>query len=966
MGLRKNGKKRQFIAALCICALLSGIMGTMTLCPVFASQKRTVRVAFFPMDGYHIKLADGTYDGVDVEYLQALCRYANWNIEFVECNSWEAALELLEKKQIDLVGSAQYSEERAKKFRYADLSSGYTFGSIITGADSPLAYEDFRAFQSITFGIVEGYVRTEEFFEYLSDHGVSDPMLQSYESTAQLKAAYEAGKIDAMVHSFTEVEEGHRLIGRFAPKPFYYMTYQGNDDVLRELNQAIADLKMDYPELESELMNRFYHSRLDKTIVLTMEEKLYLSGGRTIPVGYVDRHYPFCYEEEGKLSGLTGRLLEEVEQEVGLHLEYVRYSTYKEAEAALQNGEITLLAFCAETKEELTRKRLVTVKEYAEIPLVLVMNKSTSLSDVSKLATVEYFSTASLEQTVHENAEFIYYDTQGDCLEAVKRGSAQAALCSGYLSEYLLKSDLKFNTLEIGTVLNKQYNISVIARDDIDSNLYGIVSKTMRKFDAKEINEYILKKNVYPLVSITLYIRSHSIGIMIFLIVLLAAVVTVGYFLIRDTMKIQKLMYKDLTMDVWNTNYLLYQGARRLLADKKGQYALVYLGISQLRSYNIIYGWNAGEQLLQRLAQEFPKYLSGKKEIFARGHEGRFVLLLSMENEGVLLGRLEGLKEILEKRIHEATNNKMPMEVGVYLLPKGRQDLRQALDYAGQALESVNNGKEGGIRFYDEALVQEIKERHEREKLLESIEINQNFVAYYQPKVDIRTGEIVGAEALVRFLDPTAEKTVRAPGFFVPYFERIGRITEIDFHVLELACQMLQKRMTEGKKVVPISCNFSRTNFTKEGFAEKLEEVLDRYRIPKELIEVEITETLVVEELQYQMIKQTLEILRKKQIRLSIDDFGAGYSSLGVFEQIPASVIKLDRAFFLNQEDRVRQVKIMRGIVTLAGELNAQVVCEGVETEQDVQLMREIGAHVAQGYYYSRPIPEEEFEKRFS
>ena len=141
-------------------------------------------------------------------------------------------------------------------------------------------------------------------------------------------------------------------------------------------------------------------------------------------------------------------------------------------------------------------------------------------------------------------------------------------------------------------------------------------------------------------------------------------------------------------------------------------------------------------------------------------------------------------------------------------------------------------------------------------------------------------------------------------------------------------------------------------------------EVLNRYQISKELIEVEITETMVVEELQYHTVKKNLDTLQDMGIHLSIDDFGSGYSSLGIFEQIPASVVKLDRSFLLNQENRDRQVKIMRGIVKLSDELNAQVVCEGVETQEDVSLMKEIGAYVAQGYFYSRPIPEEEFEKQ--
>lgn len=162
--------------------------------------------------------------------------------------------------------------------------------------------------------------------------------------------------------------------------------------------------------------------------------------------------------------------------------------------------------------------------------------------------------------------------------------------------------------------------------------------------------------------------------------------------------------------------------------------------------------------------------------------------------------------------------------------------------------------------------------------------------------------------------------------------------------------------------MVPVSCNFSRVHFVKEGFPERFEEVIARYQVPKELIEVEITETLVVEELAQQRVKETVDILRGNGVRLSIDDFGSGYSSLGVFEQIPASVIKLDRSFLLNNENRIRQVKIMRNIVNLAQELDAQVVCEGVETKEDTELMLEIGAYVAQGYRYCKPVPEDVFE----
>ena len=280
-----------------------------------------------------------------LEYLDELCQFANWEIEYVECDSWDEALKLLSNKQVDLVGTAQYSAERAAIYQYADLSSGYTFGIIATNADSSLAYEDFEAMKEITFGMVKTYVRRDEFLHYLSDNGISSPKIREYNSTAKLQEALDNGEIDAMVHTFMEIKEGQRLIGRFAPRPFYYITYPGNDDVMRELNYAIADLKMDNPELETKLMNEFYQSRLDKTIVFTTEEKQYIADTQAITVGYFDGYYPFLYEDEGECRGLTRDLMEGAAAVAGLTLSWHKVTNLQEAYTALNNKTIDVLSY---------------------------------------------------------------------------------------------------------------------------------------------------------------------------------------------------------------------------------------------------------------------------------------------------------------------------------------------------------------------------------------------------------------------------------------------------------------------------------------------------------------------------------------------------------------------------------------------------------------------------------------------
>lgn len=952
-----------------VCIMLG--LGILSLLLIFgkgevhAAESRTVKVAFFPMDGYHITNQDGSLGGMDVAYLKAICDYTDWEIEYVECASWEQALQMLADKKVDLVGSAQYSASRAEIYQYADLASGYTFGVIATNADGTIAYEDFLAMRRVTFGMVENYVRKEEFLQYLSDHDIDFPVIREYESTEKLQQALDAGEIDALVHTFTEIKEGQRLIGRFAPRPFYYISYQGNDDLMRELNQAIADLKINQPELESELMNTFYYSRFDKAALLTTEEKEYLEDTELLVVGYLDGHYPFSYVEDGEFKGLSREMLESSIAMIGQRLEYVCLEDEEAAGEALLSGEIDILVYSADSKEILDRRYFTVAREYADVPLVLVMDKNSKMGDIKTLGTVSYLKEEARSAVLLQNAEIKIYDTQQAGLIAVKNGEVDAVLCDGYMAEHLFRTDFQYENLQIKNIFKSEYPISVVVRQE-DRLLSAILAKTITSVDYRAVSEYMLKENTYPLANLRTFIRNHSAVIILILMGVMLFVILVAVHIVHDEKKIRKLMYKDTFMDIWNLNYLIYWGEHRLLPEHKGNYAVVYLNVSQFRHYNIIYGWDAGEKLLEGIADLLTNSVDRKLEICARNQGDRFALLLACGQQEALLERLNSLRNTVEEYIFTNTENHMPVRMGIYFVESQTKELQVALNYASQALDFTGDREENAIKVYDDKLEQMIKERHEREKLLQSVDVWKDFAVYYQPKVDIRNGEIVGAEALVRFLNPAEGGAVKAPGFFVPYYEQTGKITEIDFFVYESVCRLLRQRLDAGEKVVTISCNFSRMHFIKPGFAEKFEEILNKYQIDRNLIEVEITETLVIEKLQQNTVKETLDTLHQKGIHLSIDDFGAGHSSLGIFEQIPAAVIKLDRSFLLNQQDHGRQVAIMRGIVNMAQNLEAQIVCEGVETEADIRLMQEIGANVAQGYYYSRPIPEAEFEERLS
>lgn len=893
--MRQNeGKRKKWftVAGILFLLLCIGMTGE-------AKATRTVNVAFFPMEGFHEYSQDGTRAGMDVEYLSAVNEFAEWDIQYVDCENWDDALQMLRDGRVDLVGSAQYSQDRAEVYRYAEFPSGYTFGAIMVNGDSTCAYEDFEVMDELTYGVVKTYIRKEEFLEYLEAHGVSSPDVKEYEDTAALQDALEKGKVDAIVHTYMEIQEGQRIIGRFSPAPFYYISGKENKALMEELDQALSDLKMKNPVLENTLMNKYYSSKLNQTEVLTTAEKSYVAGVESIVVGYVEDYYPFSYEAGGEYKGLTREVFDELSVNTGLVLSYQKAENMQDALEQLQAGSIDVLAYCIEREEELLKRKLTAATVYANAPLG------------------ELLGTQQWSEEVEGETE-------------------------------------------------QERSVLVAIRADEDERLAGVLDKGIRYIDDRSINEYIRKNPLAVQLTLGEWIREHAMLISGMLIVTVTVILMVVLKLLYDSRKMQQLLYKDAELGIWNLNYFTYAGEHLLVSESKSRFAIVCINVVQFRMYSTLYGWQAGNRLLQVMAELLAQNTEGGREIYARNHGDRFVMMLSLKSKEGFMERLEELEEKFEQKLQETSGIHMVVCMGVYYLKPGSSDIKSATDMANQALEFLRDSSISKIRVYDDNMDELVRKQHEQEELLERADINKDFTVYYQEKVDIRTRNIIGAEALVRFLDPTEGGKVRSPGFFIPYYEKTGRIKEIDFFVLNNVCAMLRRLLDAGNMTVPISCNFSRRHFAEEDFPEKLESVLIKYQIPKELIEVEITETIVIEEMQQKKLKDTLDRLKEKGIRLSIDDFGSGYSSLGVFEQVPASVIKLDRSFLLNHTDRVRQVKIMRQIVRLADTLDTQVVCEGVENEEDVKLMTEIGAYVAQGFYYARPVPGEIFESKLA
>ena len=316
-------------------------------------------------------------------------------------------------------------------------------------------------------------------------------------------------------------------------------------------------------------------------------------------------------------------------------------------------------------------------------------------------------------------------------------------------------------------------------------------------------------------------------------------------------------------------------------------------------------------------------------------------------------------------RVDEYSSVKVPSSAGIFVpdegfLPKDPGDI---MDPIISALRVAQTAGRGRVIFFNENLMEQKRKNARIQQKLSDALANEEFRPFYQPKVNLKTGEIVGGEALCRWFH---NDRIVPPVEFIPALEQTSDICKLDLYMLEHVCKDQRAWLDggEGRTLVPISINFSRKNIMNMDLPNTIERILDKYKIPHDAIEIELTETTT--DVEFNDLRRVVTELHSKGIASSVDDFGMGYSSLNLLKDIPWKTIKIDKTFVPNEEDGVSSVKhkMFCGVLAMARNLGFGCVVEGVETKEQLGKMKALGCEIIQGFYYDKPLPREEFESR--
>lgn len=529
-----------------------------------------------------------------------------------------------------------------------------------------------------------------------------------------------------------------------------------------------------------------------------------------------------------------------------------------------------------------------------------------------------------------------------DILNELQTGKGTYGLNKIDDNSYQMKlSDMQVTWKEI------KDEIMILRQVGVNDNLYEL-----SEIYFKEANEAVNQAE---------YFAEKRLSISIF-ILFLYLVLSISAFYIFNRHKekqLKHLYYTDELTNAMNRNAFEIQ-AKNMLLSAKQPYAIISFDIRNFKYINDTYGYHYGDRLLQTIAEYIADHLHLDEECLARLNADNFMLLVHQDRKENIQAYRNMISEIrnISKLIEP-----LSLCFGIFEIPDHcNLSVHAMMDKAQLAHKAGKERNRDLCTYYNDTLATQINHENQIIALMHNGIDNDEFLVYIQPKFNVSQESIISGEALVRWNSP--QLGFLPPDEFIPIFEKNGFISELDFYMLKKTCSYLQTSLNSEYTTYPISINISRVTLLQQDFLQRFKDIVEHFQIPHSFIEVELTESAFNGWSEDMM--SILKELKSAGFMISMDDFGSGYSSLNLLRILPIDILKLDREF-INEEHQTKEAKgIISCIVEMAHLLNIQVICEGIETKEQLEFLKSVHCDFGQGYYFAKPIPLDDFIETYT
>lgn len=574
----------------------------------FAAEERVVRVGLYEMEGFQSFDELSNAVGYNIEYLNRVAAITGWTFEYVRLKDFNDGMVKLKDRKVDILAPAEITPERMKDYDYSAYSFGTEYAVLVTRAgNESYSYEDYQSFQGMRVAVIKDYLMTEHFKEYMEQNGFEAQLIY-YESPEEVLDAVSDGKADAAVTNLMMASSANKVLARFSPSPFYYITWKGNDQLLEELDGAMRSIKNTYPALENTLTEDWFPMYQEQ--YFSGEEEAYAASLGTLKVGYIPGNLPVSYqnEENGELGGISRVIFDRIQEISGLEFEYEALPYGPVTYEYLRDNGFDLVTGVEYNSTNINTPGLFISNPYLTSKRVIVAGDDIDFRKEDNLKMAISTGSQTIKKVIaaaYPNFELVDYETVGDCFEAVKNGRADLLMQNQYVVEYWLArpqyeglSIIPVEGLDDGLCFSSVvYQKSPGVKGDVDSvALITIINKSISQITKDElesitVREAMKEKYVYQFSDFFYKYRYEVI-----LAVILAAILIIG------TIYVMNLKQKAWKIHKEEENALVLQQKRyQLLVDKSEE--MIYE--VSLRGGS----WLVSDKMKQKLGWSFPSFV---------------------------------------------------------------------------------------------------------------------------------------------------------------------------------------------------------------------------------------------------------------------------------------------------------------------------------------------------------------------
>ncbi len=860
---------------------------------------------------------------------------------------WEA----LKKGDIDLFGPVRHMGRGGAEYGYTDIPMAQAHVSLVVKGKENIFYDDPQSIDKKIVATFKDNPYNALLDEYLKKNNISVAYVYGTSSN------YHNIPADFyLVTSLNSNFSDYLSVYNFTVDNYYLAARKEHEDLVEELNHLFKRALAENGTLLQEMYTRALRSGTSRRY-LTREEMSKLRD-TTFTVGYTIDHQPIQFvNEDGEPDGISIEIMQLLADEYGFKVKFEGY----DPDVKGDRKEYDILLASQDVIPELQRK-YVSTEPYLELPLVLFIDetKLPYLGENETIRSVGIYNYVGFDynqiREKYSHPRIIQFNSIKDAVQSYFRGELDAALFTLTGAEFitaLVGSDnFRIVTTEFSLPL-RMYISKNLPYDYVE-----IFNLLFNQVDRTRFNVITSRQTAAftPEMSLLKFLQNNKY-FLLFILCSVACIVlaSIGYSGRKKRLAVLDAINHDELTGLSSFYHFTHEATKILANAKENQFIMISVDMDHFSLVTKFYGFSASKDVILAMSKALQQAFTGQGGIVTRVVAEQFIILDHFSS-------LNHIKNMCEKHVIPAIQSVvgeqfcLSLSVGVYVIKNPEERIHDFVDRANAA--RVKGKPLHKNTFYD--FDEDMLKRQEKEALIvsrmEQAVKAEEFILHYQPKIDFDTLKIHGAEALVRWY-PFDGSTIY-PDEFIGVFESNGFIENLDMYVFEHVCQFLHKHAC-SVDIPVVSINLSTFTIRNGATPQKLRGLLEKYQIRPEQVELEITESAMIDDAN--ILKEQVENLKRVGFTVSLDDFGSGVSTLNRLASINVDVVKLDKLFLDFNINEKKGSVLVENVIRLTKELDMQVVCEGVETIEQAKWLKSLQCTMAQGYYFEKPLNEEEF-----